>query len=60
MRYYTLYIVKKRKSSRRKEENNMKKFLVSREAIIYLVVEAENEADAIEKAFENYGLEWKS
>ncbi len=35
----------------------MKKFLVSREAIIYLMVEAENEAEAMEKAFENYGLE---
>ena len=35
----------------------MKKYIVTREANIYLVVEAENEAEAIEKAFEEHGLD---
>lgn len=35
----------------------MAKYIVTREASIYLVVEAENEADAIEKAFEDHGLD---
>ncbi len=35
----------------------MAKYIVTREASIYIVVDAENEADAIENAFENYSLE---
>lgn len=35
----------------------MAKYIVTREASIYIVVDAENEADAIEKAFNNYSLE---
>lgn len=34
-----------------------KKFIVTTEASIYIVVEAENKAEAIEKAFEKHGLE---
>lgn len=32
----------------------MAKYIVTREANIYIVVDAENETDAIEKAFNNY------
>lgn len=35
----------------------MKKYIVTREATIYIVVNAENESEAIEKAFEEHGLE---
>lgn len=35
----------------------MAKYIVTREATIYVVVNAENEAEAIEKAFEEHGLE---
>lgn len=35
----------------------MKKYIVTRTATIYIVVNAENETDAIEKAFEEHGLE---
>lgn len=35
----------------------MKKYIVTREATIYIVVSAENENEAIEKAFEEHGLE---
>ena len=35
----------------------MAKYIVTSEANIYIVVEAENEADAIEKAFEEHGLD---
>jgi len=35
----------------------MEKYIVTREATIYIVVNAENETDAIEKAFEEYSLD---
>jgi len=35
----------------------MAKFIVTREASIYLVVEAENKTDAIEKALEEHSLD---
>ena len=40
-----------------RQVNNMKKYIVTREAAIYIVVNAENEAEAIEKAFEEHGLD---
>lgn len=35
----------------------MKKYIVTRTARIYIVVDAENAADALDMASENYGLE---
>jgi len=35
----------------------MAKYIVTREATIYIVVNAKNETDAIEKAFEEHGLD---
>lgn len=35
----------------------MQKYMVTREATIYIVVSAENENEAIEKAFDEHGLE---
>lgn len=38
-------------------KHKMRKYIVTREATIYIVVSAENEAEAIEKAFEEHELE---
>ena len=35
----------------------MARYIVTREATIYLIVEAENEAEAVEKAFEEHSLD---
>lgn len=35
----------------------MKKYIVTRKATIYIVVNADNEAEAIGKAFEEHGLD---
>lgn len=49
--------VKGNKSIKQTEVRTIAKYIVTREATIYIVVNAENETDAIEKTFEEHDLD---
>lgn len=54
---YLIHSKERKKYKKSGGERKMKKYIVTREATIYIVVSAENENEAIEKAFEEHGLE---